>query len=196
MLRAAREVFEQYGYRAATVGAITERAATAHGTFYLYFKNKDDAFRRATTQITDELYTAADIDLHADPVGGVAAAIRSILQVFVRHGRLYRALIEATLQNRSIEAVWLDIRGSFIDLVVDVLREQQESGEVRSFDPELAASALGSMVEWFAFTHFVVDEPVESAALDAEIDRAVAMLSDLWAHAVYGTRAAEIADAD
>jgi AcrR family transcriptional regulator len=33
LLAAARDVFEEKGYQATTVGAITDRAATAHGTF-------------------------------------------------------------------------------------------------------------------------------------------------------------------
>ena len=39
LLAAARETFEARGYQATTVGAITEAANTAHGTFYRSFKN-------------------------------------------------------------------------------------------------------------------------------------------------------------
>lgn len=38
LLIAAREVFQTNGFQGTTVGAITDAAATAHGTFYLYFR--------------------------------------------------------------------------------------------------------------------------------------------------------------
>ena len=60
LLDAAREVFEARGYRATTVGGITDRASTAHGTFYLYFRNKEDAFCQVIESvIVDELALAA-----------------------------------------------------------------------------------------------------------------------------------------
>ena len=56
LLDAAGAVFEERGYKATTVGAITDRANTAHGTFYLYFRNKEDAFCQVIESvIVDEL---------------------------------------------------------------------------------------------------------------------------------------------
>ena len=56
LLDAAGAVFEERGYKGTTVGAITDRANTAHGTFYLYFRNKEDAFCQVIESvIVDEL---------------------------------------------------------------------------------------------------------------------------------------------
>jgi hypothetical protein len=55
---------------------------------------------------------------------------------------------------------------------------------VRPVDTDVAAHALGSMVEWFAFTHFELGEPSPD---DVSIDRAVETLTDLWYHAVFVT---------
>src|SRR5690242_20144729 len=55
MLGAAREVFAERGYQASSVGAITKAADTAHGTFYLYFKNKDDAFKQVLDSIQEQI---------------------------------------------------------------------------------------------------------------------------------------------
>ena len=41
---AARDVFFDKGYLAATMGEIAKRASVARGTPYLYFKNKDDLY--------------------------------------------------------------------------------------------------------------------------------------------------------
>src|SRR3954468_18368967 len=55
LLDAARDVFAERGYQATTVGAITTRANTAHGTFYLYFRNKQDAFAQVFATIADQI---------------------------------------------------------------------------------------------------------------------------------------------
>ncbi len=44
LLLAARDVFAEKGYAAATVDDIVARAGAARGTFYLYFKDKRDVF--------------------------------------------------------------------------------------------------------------------------------------------------------
>ncbi len=56
---------------------------------------------------------------------------------------------------------------------------------VRPFDARNAGYALASMVEWYAFTHFVMEGPPTSP--DA-LGEAVELLTDLWIHAVYGDR--------
>ena len=56
LLEAAREVFAERGYQATSVAAITDAASTAHGTFYLYFRNKEDVFAQLMATAMDELY--------------------------------------------------------------------------------------------------------------------------------------------
>src|SRR5579875_3908841 len=45
LLEAAMVVFAQRGYHAARVDDIVKVARTSHGTFYLYFSNKEDLLR-------------------------------------------------------------------------------------------------------------------------------------------------------
>src|SRR5258708_19422374 len=44
ILEAARQVFARRGYHDASIAEITELADIAVGTFYLYFRDKDEAF--------------------------------------------------------------------------------------------------------------------------------------------------------
>jgi len=44
ILEAARQVFARRGYHDASIAEITEQADLAVGTFYLYFRDKDEAF--------------------------------------------------------------------------------------------------------------------------------------------------------
>jgi len=185
LLRAAREVFEEQGYKAASVNAITARADTAHGTFYLYFKNKEDAFIQVLADINTQLHAEAEASWQGDPVAIIAKATAGFLGVFVLHPKLWRAVLEAVLLNPTIEQIWADMRGTFAERVARNIEREQQTGQVRKLDARGAGYALASMVEWYAFTHFVMEGPPESPEA---VEDAVELLTDLWIHAVYGDR--------
>ena len=182
LLTAAREVFESRGYAATTVGAITEAANTAHGTFYLYFKNKEDAFGRVMQSVLDEMLDEARSPWSGDPYDALYKANRRYLEVFSNHAGLWRCLLEGMHQNKVVEEMWLDMRRPFVERIAHNLARMAEGGRIRPMDTTMAAYALGSMVEWFAFTHLVLSEPARTSD---SIDRAAQTLADLWYHAVY-----------
>jgi AcrR family transcriptional regulator len=183
LLAAARDVFGERGYQATTVGAITDRANTAHGTFYLYFKNKEDAFCHVMEVVTSELYEAALGDWGDPPQVGIERSLGEFLRIYADHGPLWRALLEGMLQSETVEQLWLRLRWQFIERLAHALAVQQASGRVRSFDPELGAHAMAAMTEWFAFMHLALDGPPTEARPREELAR---LLADLWVHAIYG----------
>jgi AcrR family transcriptional regulator len=190
LLEAAGEVFEANGYRATTVGAITDRANTAHGTFYLYFRNKEDAFCRVIeTVIVDELAASAVVPLDHASRPAMEQGVRNFLAVYDRHRGLWRALLEGMLQSPRVQQLWLDLRRDLVLRLSDAFDAQQRAGTVRPFDPTMVAHALAAMTEWSAFTHLVLGEPTPAAGRDPE--GLVATLTDLLYRSVYGTVAEE-----
>src|SRR5713101_8448844 len=55
LLKAARTVFAEIGYGAAGVRDIVRRTDLASGTFYNYFKDKDEIFEAVVGELTGEL---------------------------------------------------------------------------------------------------------------------------------------------
>jgi AcrR family transcriptional regulator len=183
LLAAAREVFEEKGYAATTVGAITAAANTAHGTFYLYFRNKEDAFSSVMEAVTAELYQEAGARwAKGDAYASIETSIRGFLEVFVAHRGLWRCLLEGSFANPVIEAMWLGIRQRFVDRIERNLRQLAEGGDIRPLHPALTANALGAMVAWAATTQFVLATPPVAGE---SFDDCVRTLTDLWFHAVY-----------
>jgi AcrR family transcriptional regulator len=182
LLAAAREVFESRGYQATTVGAITQAANTAHGTFYLYFKNKEDAFAKVMGQAAQEMFEEATAPWSGDPRASLAQATQGFLTVFQAHRGLWRCVLEGMHQSKAIEEMWLELRRPFIDRIANNLDRSVRAGMARPMDTRLAAHALGSMAEWLAFTHFELSEPGAEAATPEEV---AATITDLWYHAVY-----------
>jgi AcrR family transcriptional regulator len=188
LLTAACEVFEEKGYQATSVGAITDRAATAHGTFYLYFKNKEDAFCQVMEAvIIGDLANA----IHATPGVGARERLEQIIRSFFAaygpHTGLWRAVLEGALQSARVQEIWLDLRRTIIHRLAESLEAECAQGSIRPLDPLMSAHALAAMNEWFAFTHFVLGEPPGADdQLDPNNDHAVGVLVDLWYHALYG----------
>jgi AcrR family transcriptional regulator len=183
LLVAAREVFESKGYVATTVGAITEAANTAHGTFYLYFRNKDDVFGRVMAEVTGEMYREARAPSVRDPYEALEVATRGYLKVFQAHRSLWRCLIEGIHHSPAVEELWLGLRRPFVERIARNLDGLVASGDARPMDTTVTAHALGSMVEWFAFAHFVLNEPAQQARTLEEVAHT---LTDVWFHAVHG----------
>lgn len=55
LLKAARAVFAEMGYGAASVRDIVRRTDLASGTFYNYFKDKDEIFEAVVGELTSEI---------------------------------------------------------------------------------------------------------------------------------------------
>lgn len=186
LLDAARTVFAERGYQATSVAAITAAAATAHGTFYLYFRNKEDAFGEVMTEMLDELYRHSFTPF--DELGDRFDAdrnrerIAAYVGVYASNSRLWRALLEAVLASPAIEAAWLAQRARFQEGMAGRMRRFQAHGTMRDVDVDDLAGALGGMLEWFAFTGvaFEASGPLETS------ERMVDLISDVWARAIDG----------
>jgi AcrR family transcriptional regulator len=186
LLDAARRIFETVGYEAATVGAITRAADTAHGTFYLYFQNKRDVFSRVVNDACREMYEAGQLAWDgADPFETLRGGILRFLEVFSAHRGLWRALIQGALSDPEIERMWADVRRPFIERserMLDLLHQPPGGrGDDGPSANAVAANALSAMVEWVAFTHLALDQPaVPGLGLDELADG----LARLWVRAV------------
>ncbi len=184
LLEAAREVFAERGYQATSVAAITDAASTAHGTFYLYFRNKEDVFAQLMATAMDELYrhTLTDLDpeTHMYDPNVARDRVAGFLQVAVSQGRIWRALLEAILVSPTIAANWLELRSVFHQGLADRLAIYQSRGEFRDLDPNLVAASLAGMLEWHVFTaaSFGVPGPLEAS------DQVIDTIADLWASAI------------
>lgn len=69
LLDAAMDAFDSRGYHATRVNDVVEIAKTSHGTFYLYFANKEDVLRALVNEAATEVQSLHDA-LSALPAEG------------------------------------------------------------------------------------------------------------------------------
>jgi len=146
LLAAGMKVFDERGYQAARVDDVVKAARTSHGTFYLYFANKEDLFR-----VLAEDCVSAMEDL-ADDLGPVAPGtegyevLRAWLARFVdtyrRHGPVIRAWAEAHLDSPELARLGGASMNALASRIAERIAEQDGS-----VDPGHAAVALVAMVE-------------------------------------------------
>ncbi|HWT92215.1 MAG TPA: helix-turn-helix domain-containing protein [Solirubrobacteraceae bacterium] len=185
LLDAARDAFETRGYRATTVADIVERAGTARGTFYLYFRNKEAVFYELMRELGDVLAREARPGaLPEDREALVETATRQYLEAFSRRRGMWRAELDAFGGHRDVEQIWLELREDFVARIGRDLERWRARDEIRAdLDVPMTAEALAAMTEWMAWIEFVVrDRPAEGE----RFERMVQTLTGLW---ILGTAA-------
>ncbi len=108
LLAAGLAVFAERGYHSARVDDIVRAAATSHGTFYLYFANKEELLRDLATECAADLRRAAGAlqpdgarpGDGADPLGSFVAAF---MATYARYGPVIRAWMEDQMGDSDID---------------------------------------------------------------------------------------------
>jgi AcrR family transcriptional regulator len=180
LVSAAREAFEELGFRDARISDITERAGTSYGVFYHYFDSKESILHELFTVVTGDMYNASQTSsgMTGSPIEKIRAANRQYLAVAARNARLIATIEELAFREPQFRELKLRIREPFVRRNEAGIRRLQERGLA---DPKLdaatAASMLGGMIEHFSMLWFV-------HGVDYDEALAVETLTSLWAHAI------------
>lgn len=147
LVAAARKVFAEKGYPHATVADIVRQAGRAHGTFYLYFKNKQDVF----SAVLDEVITSLEAQSRAmwraeNPTRSVWVTVRRFLEEFDRNRDLWLLLD----QMAAMDPRFGDLRDRWRQAFVGKIRrgiETSASESIEGLDSGLLAEVMAAMVD-------------------------------------------------
>jgi AcrR family transcriptional regulator len=167
LLDAAMVVFAKRGYHAARVDDIVKLAKTSHGTFYLYFSNKEDLLRALVSE-AGEVVSALDSAL--GPIGPGPdgwTSLRGWMERFSIEWQRYAPVLRA----------WTDLLMSDVQLtaqaheaaagVASTLATRiAEANPGPGIEPNAAAEAVIAMVDRFHYIRQFAGEPVDEEALD------------------------------
>src|SRR5437868_3349214 len=152
LLDAGMTVFERRGYHAARVDDIVKVARTSHGTFYLYFANKEDLFRALLADVAEELdaLSASLGTIAADDRGfaELRAWLGGFLDLYGRYGPVIRAWTEAEIDDNEIGRVGDEVLGGFTRTLMGRIRE---SAATQGLNHQVAALAMVAMIERFNY---------------------------------------------
>jgi AcrR family transcriptional regulator len=109
LLEAGLAEFDERGFGAVRVDDIVRRASTSHGTFYLYFSNKEDLFKALLRDALSDMATITDAFPVVTRNAAGRAALRDWVQLFCDTYAAHAAVIRILSQAELIgEEVWGD----------------------------------------------------------------------------------------
>jgi len=152
ILAAARKVFADKGFSAATVDEIADAAGLAKGTLYLYFPSKRDIYLAAFREGVEELAAASRDAMAAAP--NMREKLRAYVGTRLRYVeehrdfyKIYHAEFGNLTHPASVSNWFAGIYREQLELLAGLLGQAVESGEVRAIPIEPMASAIYGVVK-------------------------------------------------
>ena len=174
LLDAAMVAFDRRGYHATRVNDVVEIAKTSHGTFYLYFSNKEDLLRALVNEAATEVQHLYDA-LAADPEQGghpqwddVHSWIRAYSELWIRYAPLFRVWTDLA----TIDPELIDVIRQTFKVMSDALAQHigpDSSGHI--LDPEAAGLAVLAMLDRFHYLREFVGQPIDDVSIATSSDR-------------------------
>lgn len=112
IIEAGREAFAAKGFHDTRVSEIIARTGLGHGTFWLYFRDKEDLLR---TLVEEMLRRYVDENLadrlapgRADAGGlaGIEEVVSGVVRVFEDNRALHQAILEAAMRSEEFAGVF------------------------------------------------------------------------------------------
>jgi AcrR family transcriptional regulator len=167
LLDAAMVAFDRRGYHATRVNDVVEIAKTSHGTFYLYFSNKEDLLRALVAEAGAEVGS-----LYATMAGATAGGadwedLRDWIGQYSALWTRYAPLLRAWTDLATIDPELGEQVRHTVDAMSGALAHQvSQSPSAHDVDPATAGLAVLAMLERFHYLSEFVGRPVDDAALD------------------------------
>ena len=155
--------FARRGYHETRVDDIVRAARTSHGTFYLYFSNKEDLLRELAVECADAVESLAGRVPVVDPGPEGEAALREFLTAFMdtygKYGVVIRAWMENQVSDRKVDRLGVE---AFTHIARALGRQLRAAGAPHD---EATVSALMAMLERTSYAMTSRDLGLDRAAV-------------------------------
>lgn len=148
IVQTAIEFLEHHPYRELNAGVLMAPTGLSRPAFYQYYRNVPALIADLLGGMAAEMGESAVAWLaqDGDRVEALYIAFRGIAGVVQRHGKLFRAIVEAAPLDDELETVWGQFMGHWIVGVAARIRHEQQTGLIDpSLDADRISRALNSM---------------------------------------------------
>lgn len=184
LVAAARRVFERVGYLDSRLTDITQEAGCSTGSFYTYFRNKEEIFAAVLEVAQEDMLHPGmgRVPVTDTPYAVLEASNRAYLEAYRRNARLMALLEQAAAVDPDFRELRRRRGDAFIRRNARGIAELQQRGVADpELDPMLASQALSSMVSRVAYSSFAQGGG-ESGPVDFE--QVVLTVTRVWANAL------------
>ncbi|MFG1798325.1 TetR/AcrR family transcriptional regulator [Nocardia sp. NPDC049149] len=175
LLDAAEQLLAQKGIAAVTVEDITQAAGVSKGTFYSYFRAREDVLGALRARYIETLLDAQNEAmslLHPDDWAGrietwLVAGIRTFLLDPAKHNTLFHLPHGSTGDDAGSEEVGFQ----HVEVLRSLLTAGRDAGGLRVVDPESTAVLLYGSIHHGADYLFHAADPALTERVIAEVRR-------------------------
>ena len=150
LMKTARQVFADQGFYGASVSEISRRAGLSQGTFYQYFKNKEQVFQELNDEILDAFWDRASV---LPQEGDFDDRMRQMLNLLFDHCQSNHYFHRILGEFELIDPVTIGYFASLSRYFRSFFRREAADGHIRFLDPNLLAygligSAIFHALDW------------------------------------------------
>ncbi len=171
LLAAARHLFRTKGYANTKIADITEEAGRALGSFYTYFDNKEAVLEQLAEDFKAEVEDRfAETDLNAGEPHEVVRELCAIYWSSCRdHSAELAAIFQASMLDDHFARRWREIRADARNRIADGIRAVAAAGLATDPDPDVTASALGSMLDYFCYVWLIEGGEADRSSISDDV---------------------------
>jgi AcrR family transcriptional regulator len=180
ILRAARRLFSERGFRGVSIDDVAREAGVSKGLVLYHFVSKDRLCAYAIGEVKEELFRRLRLALEGQTSARekLIALITGYLHLVKSQRKLWRIVLhEAYSLGGTTHKLLLDCRQSSLDIISGVLEEGMGRGEFRSLDPQLASLCLLGII-----SERVLTGPTPSQ--EPDVEQLAGSIADILLHGV------------
>jgi AcrR family transcriptional regulator len=177
ILKTARTVFKTAGYYGASVSEITRQSNVSMGTFYQYFKNKEQLFIELTDLVVSDFIEKSEYDYPRE--GDFKERLHGIVFRCLQHTRDNFAFHRTLGESELVDRVTIGYYESIVRYFRDFFREEIQSGAAKPLDPNMIAYALIGICDFIAMDW-------GAGEIGFEPDQAVELIADILCQGING----------
>ena len=170
LLAAAKKVFAQKGFHAATMGDVAKAGRSSYGTVYWYFPSKDALFHELMDSEQEALRRHIVAAVAASDATGLTgtleAAIRATCEFFEADKATVKLLFrDSYAMGNRFEKHLLAIYEGFIADLADLIGGAQSNGEIVEAPANVVAFSIAALVGQLAYRRLSTDDGLEAAVV-------------------------------
>jgi AcrR family transcriptional regulator len=171
ILVAATQLFAGEGYSDADTQVLADRLRVGKGTLYRYFRTKRELFLAAADRVMRELRRAVDSAMEgvADPLEGIARAVRAYLDFFALHPEFVELLMQERAQFKDRKKpTYFEHRDLNVERWRDMYRSLIAQGRIRDIPVDRITDVFGNLLYGTISTNYFAGQqkPSEVQAQD------------------------------
>ncbi|CAM0766163.1 TetR/AcrR family transcriptional regulator [Acinetobacter nosocomialis] len=182
ILEAAEQFLSEHHFRDLNIDEVMRRTGLKRPAFYVHFRDKNDLTLRLVQNISKELFDIADRWLAGtNHQEDLRRALVDSVNVYVEHGRLLRAFVEAASGDERVDRVYRGLIQDFITAAAQHIKAEQQAGKIKKdVEVEETAKALIWLEERYLSETF-------GHASQVEPEIVIQVLQNIWISTLYGT---------